>query len=90
MGSDDMGSDDMGSDDMGSDLPLRLLLFEPMSDFARFWNDEQVGTLAYRAGLVCVFRRILGTAACLAVPLRAAAIAALTVSGGRRRILLRD
>jgi hypothetical protein len=76
--------------DMGSDLPLRLLLFEPMRDFARFWNDEQVGTLAYGAGHVCIFGRIVGTAACPARPLRAAAIAALTGSSGCRGVLLRD
>jgi hypothetical protein len=54
---------DIGSDDMGGGLPLRLLLFEPSPDFASFCNGEQVGTLAYRAELICVFRRI-------SVPLR--------------------
>jgi hypothetical protein len=76
--------------DMGSDLPLRLLLFKPMGDFAAFWNDGQVGTLAYGAGLVCVFCRIAGTVACLAAPLRAAAIVPLTLSISRRGVSLRD
>jgi hypothetical protein len=81
---------DIGSDDMGSDLPLRPLLFKPMADFAGFWHGEQVGTLAYGAGLVCVFWRT-------SVPLRVLrrhcaqrAIAALTFSGGHHRLLLRD
>jgi hypothetical protein len=43
---------------MGSDLPLRLLLFKPMTDFASFLNDGQVGTLTYRAELVCVFGKL--------------------------------
>jgi hypothetical protein len=75
---------------MGSDLPLRLLLFKPMRDFAAFWNDGQVGTLAYGAELVCVFRRIVGTVACLAASLRATAIPTLTCSNDRHRVLLRD